>query len=158
MENIQAHIAKVFSKWISHSAHFVATLLPLAEGWSRATAALASPQISNRPAGSAGAPPETTQTGLMDNGVSPSLRVLSSHLQGRPPKQHLSRGGGGNLPPSSPERDGADSDGYSTISETPRSHCRNRRRHNEKHLAPAHLDMPIFKLTDPNLHLHFVEV
>ena len=39
-ENIQGHIAEVFSEWISHSAHFVATLLPFAEGWSSATAAL----------------------------------------------------------------------------------------------------------------------
>ena len=33
-ENIQVHIAEVFPEWISHSGHFVATLLPLAEGWS----------------------------------------------------------------------------------------------------------------------------
>ena len=43
-----------------------------------------------------------------------------------------------------------DSDGYSTISETLRSHCHNRRRCREKRLVPAHLDMPIFKSTDPN--------
>ena len=34
-ENIWMHIAEEFSKWISHSAYFVATLLPLAEGWHR---------------------------------------------------------------------------------------------------------------------------
>ena len=39
-ENLQAHVAKAFSKWISLSAHFVATLLPLAEGWCRAMVAL----------------------------------------------------------------------------------------------------------------------
>ena len=43
-----------------------------------------------------------------------------------------------------------DSDGYSTISETLRSHCHNRRRCGEKQLAPTCLDMPIFKLTDLN--------
>ena len=32
-ENLQVHVAEVFSKWISHSAHFIAILLPLAEGW-----------------------------------------------------------------------------------------------------------------------------
>ena len=35
-ENIQVHITEAFPEWISHSAHFVATLLPL----DRATAAL----------------------------------------------------------------------------------------------------------------------
>ena len=33
MENLQAHVAKAFSEWISHSAHFMAILLLLAEGW-----------------------------------------------------------------------------------------------------------------------------
>ena len=40
VENIQAHIAEVFPEWISCSAYFVATLLPLVEGWYRATMAL----------------------------------------------------------------------------------------------------------------------
>ena len=40
---------------------------------------------------------------------------------------------------------------YSTVSEAPSSrHCRRRRRQNEKCLTPAHLEMPIFKSTDPN--------
>ena len=34
-ENIQMHIAESFSEWISHSAHFVVTFLPLAEEWHR---------------------------------------------------------------------------------------------------------------------------
>ena len=33
VENFQAHMAEVFSEWISHSGHFVAILLPLVEGW-----------------------------------------------------------------------------------------------------------------------------
>ena len=50
-----------------------------------------------------------------------------------------------------PNRGGMDSDGYSTVSEA-QSTCHHRRRQwGEKHLAPAHLDMPIFKLTDPNV-------
>ena len=32
-ENLWAHVAEAFSEWISHSAHFVAILLPLVEGW-----------------------------------------------------------------------------------------------------------------------------
>ena len=59
-------------------------------------------------------------------------------------------GGRRNLPPSSPEQRGANSDGYSTVSEEPGGQHRRRRHRNEKHLAPACLDMPIFKSTDPN--------
>ena len=65
-------------------------------------------------------------------------------------KQCPIRNGGGNSPSSSPERDGMDSDGYSTISETLRSHYHNRRQ-GEKQLVAAHLDMLIFKLTDLNV-------
>ena len=36
-ENLWVHIAKAFSEWISRSAHFVAILLPLVEGWQGAT-------------------------------------------------------------------------------------------------------------------------
>ena len=70
--------------------------------------------------------------------------------QGRPPKQCPAKGGTGNLLPSSPDRDGMDSDGYSMVSKAPSSHCHKRKWCGEKQLAPAHLDMPIFKLTDPN--------
>ena len=52
---------------------------------------------------------------------------------------------------SSPDRGGADSDGYSMVSEAPSTHHCRRRRHGEKQLAPAHLDMLIFKSTDPNM-------
>ena len=56
----------------------------------------------------------------------------------------------GNLLPSSPERSGMDSDGYSMVSEAQSTHyCR--RQWGKKWLAPAHLDMPIFKSTDPNV-------
>ena len=44
-----------------------------------------------------------------------------------------------------------DSDRYSTVSEAPNSHHCRRKQHGEKQLAPAHLDMPIFKSTDPNV-------
>ena len=58
--------------------------------------------------------------------------------------------GGGKLAPSSLEWGGADSNGYSTVSKAPGGQCRRRRHRNEKHLAPAHLDMPVCKSTDPN--------
>ena len=60
--------------------------------------------------------------------------------------------GGGGSPPSSPDRGAPDSDGYSTASETAGCWhrcrgCRGSRK--KKQLAPARLDMPIFKLTNP---------
>ena len=57
-----------------------------------------------------------------------------THLMvwGRPPKQHPTRNGAGGMVL------------------TPRS-CHHNGRCDEKQLAPVHLDMPIFKLTDPNL-------
>ena len=60
--------------------------------------------------------------------------------------------GGGGSPPSSPDRGVPDSDGYSTGSET--AGCQHRRRgcrgsRERKRLAPARLDMPIFKSTNP---------
>ena len=62
-----------------------------------------------------------------------------------------SKGVSWKLTPSSPDRGGAYLSGYSTVSDALSSrHCR-RRRCNEKHLAPACLDMLIFKSTDPNV-------
>ena len=102
-ENIQPHITEAFSEWISHSAHFVATPLPLAEGWHRATTALGRHHPKSRtdqldhpashgllresdstPQLVGGAPPDTMWAGQMDDGISPSLRVPGSPPQGRP--------------------------------------------------------------------------
>ena len=58
---------------------------------------------------------------------------------------------GGGSPPSSPDREELDSDGYSTASQTAghQHRCRGHRGSREKKLlAPARLDMPIFKSTD----------
>ena len=95
-------------------------------------------------------PPTMAQMGQTEEGVSPFLRTPASWPRGRPPKQHPTQNSARNSPPSSLERDGMDSDGYSTMSETPRSRHQNRRRHGEKWLAPTQLDMPISKSTDLN--------
>ena len=58
-------------------------------------------------------------------------------------------GDGGNSPPSCPDHDGADSDGYSHASKVVGGQQRQKRQRNEKHLAPVCLDMPIFKTMDP---------
>ena len=60
--------------------------------------------------------------------------------------------GGGGSPPSSPDRGVPDFDGYSTVSETAghQHRCRGHRGSREKkQLAPARLDMLIFKSTNP---------
>ena len=96
------------------------------------------------------APPSATWMGQLEEGCSHALRVPSSWPRGRPPKQCSAKDGAGNSPPSSPDRDGVGSDGYSTVSEAPSSCCHRRKWHGEKWLAPACLDMLIFKLTDLN--------
>ena len=71
--------------------------------------------------------------------------------RGRPPRTQCTTVGGGGSPPSSPDRGAPDSDRYSTASETVGCwhRCRGCRWSRErKQLAPARLDMPIFKSTD----------
>ena len=73
----------------------------------------------------------------------------ASRPRGRPPKKaHPVREVPANSPPSSPDRGGANLDATSTPSET--SYCSRpwQRHRREKHLAPAKLDLPIFKSTD----------
>ena len=96
------------------------------------------------------APPSAAGMGQLEEGGSHSLRVPSSRPRGRSSKQCPAKDGTRNLPLSSPDRDGADSDGYSRVSKAPSSCCHRRKWCGEKWLAPAHLDMPIFKSTDPN--------
>ena len=163
-------MAEAFSKWISWSAHFVVILLLLVEGWQRAMAMsdrwcqrswvehldhpvphMMSSESDSMPLLVGSTPLSVTWMGQLEKGGSHSLRVSGSQPRGRPPKQCPSKDGMGNLPPSSPDRDGVDSDGYSMVSEAPSSHHHRRKWHGEKWLASAHLDMPIFKLTDPNV-------
>ena len=66
--------------------------------------------------------------------------------------------GGGGSPPSSLDRGALDFDGYSTASETVGCwhRCRGCRGSREKKwLAPARLDMLIFKLTDPGVEVTY---
>ena len=71
---------------------------------------------------------------------------------GRLPRTQCTTVGRGGSPPSSPDWGAPHSDGYSTVSETAghRHRCRGHRGSRErKQLAPARLDVPIFKSTDP---------
>ena len=64
--------------------------------------------------------------------------------------------GAGNSLPSSPNRGDTDSNGYSMVSEA-QSTCHHRRKWwGEKCLVPTHLDMPIFKLIDPNTDVMYI--
>ena len=65
-------------------------------------------------------------------------------------------GGGGCSPRSSPERRGADSDGYSTASEMPGNRWHRRGWKEKKWLAPVRLDMPISKSTDLNAEVTYM--
>ena len=91
-----------------------------------------------------GTPHSTVWIGQLEEGGSHSLRVPGSQPRGRPPKQCPAKGGVGNSLPSSPDRDGVDSDGYSMVSKAPSSHHCRRKWHGEKQLAPVCLDMPFF--------------
>ena len=169
MENLQTELAELFSEWISCSAHFIAILLPLVEGWWQAMAVSDRQHPRSRvehqdcpvphmmlgesdsvPPLVGSAPASTARMGQVEEGGSHSLRVPISQPRGRPLKQCPAKTGTQNSPPSSPDRDGVDSDGYSMVSKTPRAHHHSRSRRGEKWLAPTHLDMLIFKLTDLN--------
>ena len=66
------------------------------------------------------------------------------------PKTPSVKDGAGNSP-SSPDRGGVDSGGYSMVNEARRTHHSRRRWRGNKWLAPVHLDMSIFKSTDPDV-------
>ena len=85
-----------------------------------------------------------------DVGCGWATRVPTNCLQGRPPKSQPAKECPQNSSPSSPDRGGADLDGYSTVSAALSSRYHRRRRQNEKCLTPAHLYVLIFKSTDPN--------
>ena len=169
METFRTHMAEAFSEWISHSTHFVVILLLLVEGWWRATAAsdrhcqrsrteypdcpvphMVSSESDSMPLLVGGAPPSAAQMGQIEEGGGHTSRVPTTWPGGRPPKPCSMKDGAGNSLPSSPDRGGADSNWYSTVSEAQSTHHHRRKQLGEKHLAPAHLDMLIFKLTDPN--------
>ena len=122
-EALRAHVAEAFLKWISCSAHFVVLLLPLAEGWQRATATsdrhhqrsrteypdcpvscMVSSESDSTPLLVGGALPSTAQMGLIKEGGGHTPRMPTTWLRGRPPKPHLTKDGTGNSPPSSPNR------------------------------------------------------
>ena len=157
MQTLRTHVGEAFAEWIPHSVHFAVILLPLAEGSHQVIAALEW-HLQRSRAEYQGCPtsnPATSSTLLSlgqmsqaeETGGGKASKVPTSKWRGRLLKACPTKDVAWNSPPSSPDRGGANSDGYSTVSEALSTHCHRRRWQHEKCLAPMHLDMPIFKLT-----------
>ena len=144
---LQMHVVEVFSEWIFHSAHFVIIPLLLVEGWWQAMAAsdrhchrsraeypdhpvphLISSESDFTPPLVGSTPPSAAWMGQAEEtGGGHTPRVSTSQPRGRPPKTCPAKDSAGNSLPFSPERDGMDSDGYSTVSEAESTHHHRRR-------------------------------
>ena len=168
---MRTDVGEAFSEWISHSVHFAVSPMPLAEGWHHMMAAserhrqwswveypgrpvlnLASSKSNSNPLLVGSVPSchcKNRSSGRhrvwrgCKGAYKLPMRKASQAQTGKGVSRKLT-------PPSSTDRGGADSDGYSTVSEVPSGRHHRRRRQNGKYLAPMHLDMPIFKSTDPN--------
>ena len=137
-------MAEAFSEWISHSVHFTIIPLPLAEGWHQVVAASERHQHRSRVeyqdhpmhtlissesdsvlqlVGSAlTSMVHLDQTKETGSGCTP--RVPTSWPRGRLPEGHLTKDGARNSLPSFLDRGGANSDGYSMVSEAHSTcHC-----------------------------------
>ena len=136
---IQAHMKEAFSGWISCSAHFTISLLPLIEVWWQAVAtsdrcrlrSQAENPVPSIPVVNAGesdssvqlvgsAPQQAWRSSPMEEMAEARLTTHAgaAHLHGWPPKSQCTVVGGVGSPPSSPDRGAPNSDGYSTASET----------------------------------------
>ena len=165
-EMLGAYFPGAFSEWISCSAHFAAVTIPLAEGRHLASVAtnrrcqrlgtdsqgpvLGAPFSSESDVGPVlvGSIPPTPVRGVEGER---GLATPASRPRGRQPKKvRLVKEVSANSPPLSPDRGGADSDAASTTSEMSYRSRPWRRHRREKRLAPAKLDLPIFKSTIPS--------
>ena len=170
---VQTHMEEAFSEWISCSAHFNISLLPLLEAWQwsvtasdcRRLRSRAENSTHNTPVGAAreldsssqlvgSAPQQDGRTSGVGERTKARLTTHTRAAQphGRPLKSQYTMVSRGGSPPSSPDRGAPDSDRYCTASETAGHWCRHRGHRGSrerKWLAPVRLDMPIFKSTDP---------
>ena len=177
---VQTHVEEAFSEWISCSAHFSISLLPLMEVWQWSVAASGHRRLRsqvensahNTPVGAAhesdsssqlvgSTPQQDGRTSRVGERTKARLTTCTRATQphGRPPKSQCATVGRGGSPPSSPDREAPDSDGYSTASETAGHQCRCRGckgSRERKQLTPARLDMPIFKSTDPGAEVTYM--
>ena len=180
MDAIQTHMEEAFLEWISRSAHFNVSLLPLMEAWQWFVTASNHQRFRSRaenpahnvPVGAAresdslsqlvgSAPQQDGRTSRIGERteVRPVGHTGAAHPHGRLPRTQCTTVSRGGLPPSSPDRGVPDSDGYSTASEMAGHwhRCRGCRGSRErKWLVPARLDMPIFKSTDPGAEVMYM--
>ena len=176
---VRTHMEEAFLEWISCSAHFNSSLLPLMEVWQWSITASdhqrlrsqAKNPAHNAPVGVVresdsssqlvgSAPQQDGRTSGMGERTEARLATCTgtARLHGRPPKSQCTTVGGGDLPPSSPDRGAPDSDGYSTASETvgcQHRHKGHRGSREQKHLAPARFDTPIFTSTNPGVEVTY---
>ena len=168
---MRSHIADAFAEWIGRSAHFEAVPLLLEVGRQCATATQERHWQRVRPLEEPVLPVqanESTSSGSSQlvGGIPTLPEAQEGATEQEMPRTNAARprrhqvktkpapgggGGGGGSPPSSPEwPGGADSDDYSTASESGEGHRHRRHQRAERRLAPARLNLPIFRSTDAN--------
>ena len=167
---ICSHLADAFAELIGMSAYFKAVPLLLEEGCCCVMAAQErcrqciwtqeQPSLPTHAAGTASSGSSLQLVGGVpsipegqDEGIEQEMPRASAGRPHRcPMKVRLMQGGrGGGSPPSSPEHPGrADSDDYSTASESGGGHRHQRCQQVERRLAPARLNLPVFRSTDAN--------
>ena len=135
---MRVHMEEAFAEWISHSVHFAVNPIPLAEGWRHVMVASewhrhqSQAEYPVRPVPNFASSESDSTLPLV--GSAPFYQEvwssgghwewMGSKGAPRPPTRKASqapigKGGCWNLTPSSLDRRGADSDGYSTVSEAP---------------------------------------
>ena len=169
---MRSHIADAFAEWIGRSPHFETVPLLLEVGRQRAMAVQERHQQRVRPLEEPVLPVqanESTSSGSSQlvGGIPTLPEAQEGATELEMPRTNAARprqcqvktkpapggggGGGGGSPPSSPERPGgADSDDYSMASESGEGRRHRRRQRAERRLAPARLNLPIFRSTDAN--------
>ena len=166
---MHSHIADAFAKWIGRSTHFDVVPLLLEAGWQSVTAVQKRCRQCIQPLEQPALPvhvSESTGSGSSQlvGGVPPVPEAQEGAVEWEMPRVNAARphrwqakakpapgGGGGGTPPSSLESPGgADSDDYSMASESGEGHRHRRCQQAERRLAPARLNLPIFRSTDTN--------
>ena len=168
---MHSHLADAFAEWIGRSTYFDAVSLLLEEGCQQVTAAQERCRQHIWPQEQPTLPIHMTGSSSsgysqLVGGVPPVPEAQDGAAEPETPRVNAARphrcqtktrptpgagGGGGGSPPSSLEcSGGADSDDYSTASESGEG-CRHRRcQLAERRLAPARLNLPIFCSMDAN--------
>ena len=165
---IHSHIADAFAEWIGRSMHFDLVPLLLEEGHQHVMAAQERCRqciwtqeqpglpIHMTGSGSSGSSQLVGRVPPIPEAQDGTVEQETPRVDTGKPHRHLTKArpaprGGGGIPPSSPEHPGvADSNDYSTASESGGG-CRCRRCWQaERRLAPVRSNLPIFRSMDAN--------